>query len=422
MFKVVEREMARQFYMGARVPAFIRRWSAFPKTESAGVDLAADNAEHDLCKAEVSAYTNSTNLLALYDSRSSKGNFITDVSGHTKLDLCMEGLPLGWNHKDFVSVANNKAWDHHSINPGMDAAQRATSDFAEGASDALNAVKPAGMTSVTLVHGSSAVEQAIFAAMAQRGNGQRQTALRFSNSSCSNSILLSGLMGLDWPEVEYPTTAQEEERALEGARQALAEGNVSAVVIEPTSARSGHAVSDAFVAQLHGLAQANGAALVVDETNTGCGASGKGFWQYSGAADYVTFGKRTQFTGFYTNEAKQADEMFVAGKMIDLQRHNIIKSAMDSEGLIERVARVGASHLAAAESAASKSGHIHGVRGSGTSLWIDTSSPEELREHLSAHGVLVKANGSHGVMTKPSLTLEDHQAQHLVSALAKFSM
>ena len=136
----------------------------------------------------------------------------------------------------------------------------------------------------------------------------------------------------------------------------------------------------------------------------------------------MTFGKRTQFTGFYTNETKQADEMFVAGKMIDLQRHNIIKSAMDSEGLIERVARVGASQLASAEKAASKSEHIHGVRGSGTSLWIDTASPEALREHLNASGVLVKANGSHGVMTKPSLTLESHQAEALTSALAKFSM
>merc|ERR1740123_1062961 len=113
------------------------------------------------------------------------------------------------------------------------------------------------MQSVTLVHGSNAVEQAIFAAMAARGNGQRQSALCFSKSSCSNSILLSGLMGLDWPELEYPTTEQEEERALEGVRQALNEGNVSAVVIEPTSARSGHSVSDAFISQLHGVAQSN---------------------------------------------------------------------------------------------------------------------------------------------------------------------
>jgi len=40
--------------------------------------------------------------------------------------------------------------------------------------------------------------------------------------------------------------------------------------------------------------------LIVDETNTGCGASGKGFWQYSGPADYVAFGSRTQATGYFS--------------------------------------------------------------------------------------------------------------------------
>jgi len=173
MFKVIEREITRNFYVGARVPAFLRRMSAFPKHEAAGIDLEGSNAEHDLCKTEVSAYTSTANLLALYDSRSSKGNFITDVSGHTMLDLCMEGMPLGWNHNDFTKVANHKSFDFLAMNPGLDCAQRMTSDFGEGASAALNAIKPDGMNSVTLVHGSSAVEQAIFAAMGTRGDGQR---------------------------------------------------------------------------------------------------------------------------------------------------------------------------------------------------------------------------------------------------------
>jgi acetylornithine/succinyldiaminopimelate/putrescine aminotransferase len=34
--------------------------------------------------------------------------------------------------------------------------------------------------------------------------------------------------------------------------------------------------------------------LIIDETSTGCGASGNGFWQNeSTIADYVAFGKRT---------------------------------------------------------------------------------------------------------------------------------
>ena len=47
------------------------------------------------------------------------------------------------------------------------------------------------------------------------------------------------------------------------------------------------------------------AALIVDESNTGCGASGKGFWQYNGKADYTVFGKRTQVSGFYSKECPE---------------------------------------------------------------------------------------------------------------------
>ena len=34
------------------------------------------------------------------------------------------------------------------------------------------------------------------------------------------------------------------------------------------------------------------AALVIDATETGCGATGKSFWGFSGEADYLVFGKR----------------------------------------------------------------------------------------------------------------------------------
>ena len=67
---------------------------------------------------------------------------------------------------------------------------------------------------------------------------------------------------------------------------------VAAIVIEPTNAQTGYTASDSFISDLASLARENDAALVVDETNTCLGATGKGFWQYSGKADYVAFGKR----------------------------------------------------------------------------------------------------------------------------------
>lgn len=72
--------------------------------------------------------------------------------------------------------------------------------------------------------------------------------------------------------------------------------------------------------------------------------------------------------------------------------------------------------------AAEKSSRITGARGTGTSIWIDTTAGEgaNLRAHLAAKGVLVRANGASGVMIKPALTLEDHQASALASALSGF--
>jgi hypothetical protein len=56
-------------------------------------------------------------------------------------------------------------------------------------------------------------------------------------------------------------------------------------------------------------------------------------------------------------------------------------------------------------------------------MWINTvtaKDAEALRDHLRREGVLVKLNGSRGVVTKPALTLQEHQASSLASAIAKF--
>ena len=45
--------------------------------------------------------------------------------------------------------------------------------------------------------------------------------------------------------------------------------------------------------ELASLAKDNEAALIIDERNSGCGATGRGFWAYNGDSDYVVFGKRT---------------------------------------------------------------------------------------------------------------------------------
>ena len=56
--------------------------------------------------------------------------------------------------------------------------------------------------------------------------------------------------------------------------------------------------------------------------------------------------------------------------------------------------------------------------------WINTASgkdAEALRDHLRRSGILVKLNGSRGVVAKPALILQDNHASLLTTALAKFA-
>jgi len=93
-----------------------------------------------------------------------------------------------------------------------------------------------------------------------------------------------------------------------------------------------------------------------------------------------------------------------------------------NEDLAENVNRVGVS-LKNDLQRNSKSGKITGARVSGNSAWIDTASYQDavsLQQHLRSQGILVRLNGMRGVLTKPALTLSEHQASEFSSALGKF--
>jgi glutamate-1-semialdehyde aminotransferase len=108
---------------------------------------------------------------------------------------------------------------------------------------------------------------------------------------------------------------------------------IAAVVIEPTQQSSGHSASDNFISSLNGMAKEFEAALVVDETSTGCHSSGSGsFWQYNGYADYVSFGKRTQASGFFSNENGVA----LAGNENDVRLFSTIQQGISEGGLATR--------------------------------------------------------------------------------------
>ena len=109
---------------------------------------------------------------------------------------------------------------------------------------------------------------------------------------------------------------------------------IAAIVIEPTNAKTGHVASSGFMNDLASLAKQHDAALIIDETNTCCGASGKGFWQHQGAADYVAFGKRMQVTGFFSEQKAGRRDLNLADNMLGLQTFSTIRETMKQKELV----------------------------------------------------------------------------------------
>ena len=198
---------------------------------------------------------------------------------------------------------------------------------------------------------------------------------------------------------------------------------IAAIVIEPTNAQTGYTASESFMGDLASLARENDAALVVDETNTCCGASGKGFWQHSGSADYVAFGKRMQVAGFFSDQKAGRRDLNLADNMLGLQTFQTISQVLKERDLSSQVERVGNALDSQIQQAEASSQKISGITRVGTSMWIDTASgsdAHELHAHLRDNGVLTKLNGHRGVMTKPALVLESEHSAPLMQALRKF--
>ena len=198
---------------------------------------------------------------------------------------------------------------------------------------------------MTLTGASNPVESAIFKAMIDRGADQRFSVIGFEGACHGDSLVFAQFahpkysVSLGWPVIAYPSSQAEAEQSLSAVKQALDErraaGNpVAAIVVEPTNQSHGHVAPNDFISQLHSLARDYDAALIVDEQNTGCGASGQGFWQYSGPADFVAFGKRTQVSGYFSAHSEESN-YHVGDSELKLAQFSVIKNAIEKDGLIE---------------------------------------------------------------------------------------
>jgi 4-aminobutyrate aminotransferase/(S)-3-amino-2-methylpropionate transaminase len=297
--------------------------------------------------------TRSLNMMGNYQD--SFGNYIADLDGNVLLDVYAQiaSIPVGYSNPSLLLAATSKDMASAIINrPAL--GNFPQHDWAEILETGILRVAPKGCNQVfTGQSGSDANELAFKAAFMwkrekERGGPEVDFTEEEMETSMNNqapgapqlSILSfkSGFHGrmfgslsttrskpihkldipaFDWPQAPFPMlkypleqfaeeNAQEEARCLEETERIIKTWHLppAAIIIEPVQSEGGdnHA-SPAFFQGLREITRRNDILMIVDEVQTGVGATGKFWahdhWNLDDPPDMVTFSKKAQTAGYY---------------------------------------------------------------------------------------------------------------------------
>jgi len=428
-------------------------------------------------KAQMSEVQESGAVAIFADYDRSAGNYLVDADGNTFLDCFgqISSLPLGYNHPDLAeAMATPEAVRMLCQRPAL--GMMPPANWPTVLSDAVRRVAPPGLDNlVTMLCGSSANENAFKAAMMAYENRRRgvapgeryahtagekaasmvneapgasaTTILSFTgafhgrtfgalSATHSKPIHKLDVAAFDWPVADFPKLAYpldeheaaneaEEARCLRAVDETLraqkeAGRDVAAVIVEPVQAEGGdnHA-SASFFLGLRRLCTAHGASFIVDEVQTGGGATGK-MWAHEHWAlpageepDFVTFSKKLQTGGYFHRAAVRPDAGYRVfntwmGEPIKMLQLATILDVVQRDGLIENTRVAGDALGAGLERLqASYPAALHNARGVGTFRAIDAKQGEAARDKLIGalrnRGVWAGGCGEASIRLRPAL-------------------
>ncbi|CAJ0952332.1 unnamed protein product, partial [Mesorhabditis belari] len=298
---------------------------------------------------------NTASIRCFVDFEKSFGNYM------------ISSLPLGYNHPDLVKAAASPKFLTSLVSrPALGSFPR--TDFSEGLQEALTDVAPKGLKQVqTMLCGTSANENAIKQAFIwhmrqKRGDKppdqlaldscmkQQQpgtphlSVLGFDGafhgrSLCNLSVTRSkaipkvDIPAFDWPIAKFPRykyplekyksyNDQQDKDCLADVEAKILEWNakkhdVAALIVEPIQAEGGDFYgSPAFFQGLRDITKKHNIVFIVDEVQTGGGATGTGdmwahsHWNLSTPPDMVTFSKKMLTGGYFYADHLRINESY----------------------------------------------------------------------------------------------------------------
>lgn len=441
--------------------------------EHASVKTAIPGPASEALRARHARYQDARTMHLYQDARRSLGNYLVDVDGNVILDLYghIAALPLGYNHPELLAAWRGGRFDWAAgYRPALGVAP--SPEWVEIVESTFMRHAPPGLTKVfTATTGAEAVENAIKAAMlrlAERRRGgapasleERQAAMQNRQALAQSFKIISfegGFHGrslgalsatrskpihkldfsaFDWPCVPFPASrfpldahaaenAQAEAKALSQVEALLRAHpeQVAAVLIEPIQGEGGdrHA-SPSFFQSLRALTLAHGAALIVDEVQTGGGATGR-FWAHeswglSTPPDLVTFSKKMQLGGFYMREdffPKEPYRIFntFLGDPLRAAQLEVICEVIRRDHLLENTAITGAFLVAGLEDLCQRyPGLLSQARGQGTFAAVDVVDAPSRDRLLAAwrqRGLEMGGSGDRSVRFRPALVFAPRHA------------
>lgn len=427
--------------------------------------------------------TRSVSLLANYND--SVGNYIADLDGNLLLDVYAQiaSIPLGYNNPALLAAASSPEMVSSLVNrPAL--GNFPQHDWAEILESGLLKVAPKGLNQVfTATAGSDAVETAFKAAFMYRRRQERGEGVDFTAEEVSSAMnnqspgspnlsilsFRSGFHGrlfgslsttrskpihkmdipaFDWPQapfphLRYPLESHTQENAEEEARS-LAETEsliqtfhqpVAAIIVEPIQAEGGdnHA-SPAFFRSLREITARNNVLFIVDEVQTGIGATGKfwahEYWDLPSPPDMVTFSKKAQAAGWYYGDPalRPSKPYRQFNTWLGDPSRAILFRAIIQEierlGLVEHTRVVGDYLYGGLEKLASRfPEEILNLRGRGQGTFIAWDSPrrDEIVRGAKGVGVNLGGSGERAVRLRPMLVFGKAHGKFLHSAFFHLS-